>query len=150
MENNKFNEALEESGLSMYELAKYSGIPYATIHKLHHDRSDINKCEARTVIKLAAVLDVPIDSILNDIYYLDGVKGRYKGIDYVWSTGEVTQLTFNYEGEEVTVDDGVIYNVPRWLRYYHIVAGMMIRSYIEKEQWKKEALEEIERIKTGS
>ena len=146
--NEKFNKALKESGLSMYELARYAGVPYTTINELHLGKNDINKCAAGTVKRIAAVLDVPIDSILNDMYYLDGVKGRYKGIDYIWSTGEVTQLTFNYEGEEVTMDDGVIYNVPRWLRYYHVAAEMMIRDYIEKQQWKKEALAEIERMKT--
>ena len=78
--NNNFNAALQHSGLSMYALSKRSGIPYTTINELHNGKNDINQCAVSTVWRLGAVIGVPPESLMNPIYYLNGVKGRYKGL----------------------------------------------------------------------
>lgn len=54
----------KKRGLSMYELAEYSGVPYATVHAICKGNADIEKCQAGTVSKLAGVLRVSTDSLL--------------------------------------------------------------------------------------
>ena len=94
MQNTKFNESLIRSGLTMYELSKLSGIPYTTINEIHRGKKDINQCATATVYRIAAVLGESTDDIINDIKYLDDVKGRYKGIDYIWHTDETSYIEF--------------------------------------------------------
>ncbi|MBQ9015455.1 MAG: helix-turn-helix transcriptional regulator [Firmicutes bacterium] len=147
MNNTNFNSALEQSGKSMYAVSKRSGVPYTTINEIHNGKKDINQCAAGTVYRIAAALDVPADTILNEIHYLDGVKGKYKGIDYIWSTGDSSQITFEFEGKNVILSVGKIYNIPSRIEYYQVIAGWMIKEYIAKAEWKKENLARIERIR---
>ncbi len=146
MKNANFNAVLTESGMSMYALSRDSGVPYTTISEIHRGKNDINQCAAGTVQRLAAILGVTAGDLLNEINYLDGVKGRYKGIDYVWSSDEISQITFCYEEKDVTISTGKKYNIPSRAEYYRVVAGWMIKEYIDKEQWRKEARAKIERL----
>jgi len=145
IENIRFNKVLKESGLSMYALSKRSGIPYTTINEIHNGKNDINQCAASTVCRLAAALNVSSDAILNDIYYLDGVKGKYKGIEYIWRSRSNSTLTFDYNGNPVTIDTGDFYNIPSRIEYYNIIAGWMIKEYIEHKQWE----EDVKQIMKG-
>lgn len=135
--NDNFNRALADSGMTMYALSKNSGVPYTTVNEIHRGKIDINQCAAGTVQRLAAFLDVPSEKILNKINYLDGVKGRYRGIDYMWTTDGTTQLLFEYQGEPVKMDVGAYYNIPNRLEYYSIIAGWMIEDHIESADWDK-------------
>ena len=139
--NDKFNTALDKSGLSMYALSKRSGIPYTTINEIHRGQNDINHCAAGTVWRLAAALDVAPSELMNDISYLDGIKGKYKGINYIWSTEDNSVLEFNYDGNHVNLDAGAFYNIPSRLPYYEIIAGMMIDEYLNRIQWIKDSKE---------
>ena len=139
IENTNFNAILEQAGLSMYALSKRSGIPYTTINEIRNGKNDINHCSAATVCRLAAALGVTSDNILNDINYLDGVRGRYKAIDYIWSSAENSLLSFEYQGDSVTLDAGALYNIPSRIEYYNIIAAWMIKEYIEHLEWEKEA-----------
>lgn len=135
IDNKKFNAVLSDSGMTMYALAKRSGVPYTTINEIHNGKNDINQCAAGTVFRLAAALGVSADEIINDIIFLDGIKGKYKGIEYTWSTDECSYITFEYNGESVTLSTGAYYNIPSRFDYYNIVAGWMIKEYIEKLNW---------------
>ena len=142
--NKNFIGALDHSGMTMYALAKYSGIPYTTVNELYNGKNDINQCAVSTLWKLSAVLEVAPEELINPINYLDGVKGRYKGIDYVWSTDETSKITFEYQGEPVTISAGTIYNIPSRLKYYSVFAGWMIRESIEHKEWEKDVRTLIE------
>ena len=133
----------------MYALSKLSGVPYTTVNEIHRGKLDINQCAAGTVYRLAGVLDVPPDSIMNPINYLDGVKGRYKGIDYAWTTDGTTQLLFEYAGEPVRLDVGAYYNIPSRIEYYNIVAGWMIKDHIETVEWHKAAETKIAEMRAA-
>lgn len=145
--NTGFNEALSNSGLSMYALSRLSGVPYTTINELHNGKNDINQCAAVTVYRLAAALGVEADQLMNPINYLDGVHGRYKGIDYVWSTDETSRISFEYEGEPVTLSAGAYYNIPSRISYYNIFAEWMIKEFLEKKEWEKQVQDIIGRLK---
>lgn len=137
IDNTNFNRQLERSGMSMYALSKRSAVPYTTVNEIHLGKNDINQCAAGTVQRLAAALGTSSEAILNEIHYLDGVKGKYEGIEFVWSTGDASQITFTYEGKEVTLSDGRLYNTPSRIDYYNTIAGWLIKDYIAKEQKKK-------------
>lgn len=145
--NDNFNKVLKESGLSMYGLAKYSGVPYTTINEIHNNKIDINRCESGTVFKLAACINASPEEIMNKIMYLDGIKGKYKGIEYVWSTSDTSKLIFEYKGEEVVLDTEKQYNVKGRNRYYNMAAELMIKDYMEKMEWEEEAEKCIKGLK---
>lgn len=144
--NMNFNTALERSGMSMYALSKASGVPYTTINEIRNCKNDINQCAASTVWRLSAALGVSAEEIINPIYYLDGVRGKYKGIDFTWSVDDCSSIIFEFEGEHVTLSIDRIYNIPSRIKYYNIIAGWMIKDYTERRKWEKEAQRLIERI----
>lgn len=148
IDNHNFNRILDKSGMSMYALSKRSAVPYTTINEIHRGKNDINQCASGTVQRIAATLGTKVENILNEIHYLDGVKGKYKEIEYIWSTGDASQIKFHYDGKEIILSDGKLYNIPSRIEYYNIVARWMIKDYIAKEQWKKETLDVIERMKS--
>lgn len=145
--NSKFNSALQGSGLSMYALSRCSGVPYTTINEIRNGKNDINQCAAATVWRLAAALGVSPNDLINDINYLDGVKGKYKGIDFIWRSETNTVITFEHNGSTVTLDTGAFYNIPSRLQYYNIIAGWMIKEHLEHIQWEKDAKELINKRK---
>lgn len=145
--NSKFNSALQGSGLSMYALSRRSGVPYTTINEIRNGKNDINQCAAATVWRLAAALGVSPNDLINDINYLDGVKGKYKDIDFTWRSETNTLITFEYNGSMVTLDTGAFYNIPSRLQYYNIIAGWMIKEHLERIQWEKDAKELLDKRK---
>ena len=58
------NEILQEKNMSMYKLAKLSGVPYATVNDICSGKRDIAKCEAGTVYNIAQVLGISVDDLL--------------------------------------------------------------------------------------
>ena len=137
IDNKNFNDAFERSDMTMYALSRRSGVPYTTINEIRNGRNDINQCAAGTVWKLAAALGVDLTALMNPINYLDGVKGKYKGIDFTWSVGDTTFITFEYDGESVTLDTGAVFNIPARFEYYRIIAGWMIKEHIDSREWQK-------------
>ena len=59
------NERLEEMELSKYRLSKESGVPQATINDICSGKADLNKCAVGTLYRLAKVLSVSVESILD-------------------------------------------------------------------------------------
>lgn len=58
------DELLKNEKISHYKLSKLSGVPQATISDLCSGKSDLGKCAAGTLYKIAKVLNVTVDSIL--------------------------------------------------------------------------------------
>ncbi len=78
--NKKFNAVLKNSGLTMYELAKQSGISYSLINDIAHGKKNINDRSAQAVNRLAACLGVAEVDIMNPFCIVEGLKGNYCGI----------------------------------------------------------------------
>ena len=135
--NENFTAALEQSGFSMYSLARVTGIPYTTINELKNQKNDINRCPAETVFKIAEALQVPAESILNPIIYFTNIQGTYRGIHYTWICNECTELVFDYKGQKVTVSMGKILDVRRFRRLYRYFAEFAILDHIKKEEWEE-------------
>ncbi|MCR5608426.1 MAG: helix-turn-helix transcriptional regulator [Lachnospiraceae bacterium] len=61
------NETLEKQNMSKYRLSKDSGVPQATINDICSGKADINKCAAGTLYKIAKVLNITIEEILESV-----------------------------------------------------------------------------------
>ena len=57
---------LNERQMSVYQCAKLSGIPYTTLLEIVRGKTDIGKCSAETVYRLASVLNVAMEDLLRD------------------------------------------------------------------------------------
>lgn len=58
------NERLEQQNMTKYRLSKESGVPQATINDICSEKADLEKCSAGTLYRLAKVLGVSIEEIL--------------------------------------------------------------------------------------
>lgn len=76
--NSGFKNALNDSGLTMYSLAKQTGIPYTTINRLINERMSINNCNAGAVFKIASALGVRMEVLMNNerVYTLEEIAER--------------------------------------------------------------------------
>ena len=57
-------ELLKEKNMSVYRLAKESGIPYTTVNDICSGRAQLEKCSAETVYKIADTLNVSMEELL--------------------------------------------------------------------------------------
>lgn len=46
-------EELQEKNMTIYQLAKLSGVPYTTVNDICHERTKLTKCSAETVYKIS-------------------------------------------------------------------------------------------------
>ncbi len=60
------NDLLEEKKMSKYRLAKESGVPQTTIVDICSGKTHIEKCSAATLYKIAKVLDVSMESLIEE------------------------------------------------------------------------------------
>lgn len=60
------NEILNNIRMTKYRLAKLSGIPNATLSELCSGKTSIEKCTSETLYKIAKVLNVSMESLLQD------------------------------------------------------------------------------------
>ena len=62
------NDLLAREGMSRYRLSKLSGIPMTTITDICSGKADPDRCAAGTLYKIAQVLGVTVDAILEDAH----------------------------------------------------------------------------------
>ncbi len=83
--NSSFKLILKNSGMSMYGLAKNTGLPYTTINRLVNEKLDINDCNAAAVYKIAKALGVTMEQLVRNYDFLTGTEGKYLGVKYKWT-----------------------------------------------------------------
>ena len=62
------NDILREKSFSKYRLSKLSSVPYTTINDICSGKADIRKCSVDTVYKIATVLGVTVEELLEPYY----------------------------------------------------------------------------------
>lgn len=62
------NELLEKEHMSRYRLSKESGVAMTTITDICSGKAELDKCAAGTLYKIAKVLGVTVDSMLEKTY----------------------------------------------------------------------------------
>lgn len=60
------NDLLEKEKMSRYRLSKESGVAMTTITDICSGKAELNKCSAGTLYKIAKVLGVTVDAILEN------------------------------------------------------------------------------------
>ncbi|MGN0413846.1 MAG: helix-turn-helix domain-containing protein [Lachnospiraceae bacterium] len=60
------NELLQKRNMSRYRLSKESGVAMTTITDICSGKAELDKCAAGTLYKIAKVLDVTVDSLLEN------------------------------------------------------------------------------------
>ena len=60
------NDLLKEKNISKYRLAKESGIPQTTIMDICSGKAHIEKCSADTIYRIAKVLGVSMESLIEE------------------------------------------------------------------------------------
>ena len=58
------NDELEKQNMTKYRLSKESGVPQATINDICSGKAELEKCSAGTLYRLAKVLGVSVEEIL--------------------------------------------------------------------------------------
>lgn len=61
------NEQLQKNKMTKYRLSKESGVPQATINDICSGKADLEKCAAGTLYKIAKVLNLSIENILDSV-----------------------------------------------------------------------------------
>ena len=98
------NQRLEELELSKYRLSKESGVAQATINDICSGKADLDKCAAGTLYRLAKVLGVSIEDIL------DSAKTEYRSsfetfksntCHHVKDMGDVDYMICLLESDEI-------------------------------------------------
>ena len=58
------NDQMEKKQMTKYKLSKVSGVPQATINDICSGKADLERCSAGTLYRIAKVLGVSIEEIL--------------------------------------------------------------------------------------
>lgn len=136
--NRNFIDKVNKSGITAYRLSKETGIPYTTISELCNSKTDINKCSAATVYKLALFFDCDIRDILNYIDPLENYSGIYKKHKFKWNrTGENDSLVVEKNGTTFVVDviPEAFTNRPN--EFKRALTEMLIDNFLEEKEQEK-------------
>lgn len=60
------NQIISDRGITKYRLAKLSGVPHATLNDICNGKTKIEKCSAETIYKLAQVLMVSMEYLIEN------------------------------------------------------------------------------------
>ncbi len=72
------NEILKEKDMTKYLLSKISEVPYSTISDISSGKAKIEKCSAETIYKLAKVLNVTMEELVEDVLVERGMFDTFK------------------------------------------------------------------------
>ena len=61
------NIIIKQSGMTKYRVAKLSGVPHATLNDLCSGKSRIEQCSAETLYRIAKVLNVSMESLIETV-----------------------------------------------------------------------------------
>ena len=62
------NDELEKRHLTKYRLSIESGVPQATINNICSGKTDLEKCAAGTLYRIAKALDISVEAILESVH----------------------------------------------------------------------------------
>jgi len=100
------NEQLEKRNLTKYRLSKESGVPQATINDICNGKTDLEKCAAGTLYRLAKALGVSVEDILESArqeYRSSFETFKSNTCHHVKDMGDVDFMISVLESDEVRV-----------------------------------------------
>ena len=77
------NDELYRQNMTKYRLSKESGVPQATINDICSGKAELEKCSAGTLYRLAKVLGLTVENIL------ESVREDYPGVTNTDNVDEI-------------------------------------------------------------
>lgn len=101
-------DALKEKNMSIYRLAKTSGIPYATVNDICNGKAQLEKCSAESIYRIAHALDVSMEELLAPCFLKRSSFENFKStvchrvkelgdIDFIMDTLENQEIRTYYD-----------------------------------------------------
>lgn len=133
--NENFIDLVKNTGKSVYQISRETGIPYTTLSELVNEKVDINKCAAGMVHKLTLYLKCSLEDILNREPLIANKSGSYRKIKYKWvPTGNGT-VTLNIKDGSVKkiIDEGKC-DQARFYQTFDNMTELVIDYYITQKE----------------
>ncbi len=121
-------EAIQEKRISMYQLAKESGVPYATLNDICNGKTKLEKCSAGTVYHLAQALEIPMEELLRSCFEKRSSFENYKSTicHRVKETGDLDFIVETLENGDIRT-----YYNRKWYPESLYLLGML--DYLSRE-----------------
>ena len=132
--NEKFIKLVKESGKSIYQISRETGIPYTSLSELMNEKIDINKCAAGMVYKLTLYFDCCLEELLNEEPLIVNKSGTYRKIKYKWKPTENGIALHIKDGENEKILDTGKYNQARFYKSFTTMTEMIIDYYIMQKE----------------
>lgn len=96
-------EMLKEKSMSIYMLSKASSIPYTTCNDIVSGKSELKKCSAETVYKIAQALNVSMEEILEQCFVKRSNFENFKSTvcHHVKDKGDIAFIIDTLESKEI-------------------------------------------------
>ena len=96
-------EVLKEKGMSIYRLAKTSGVPYATVNDICNGKARLEKCSAETIYKLSQALNVSMEELLAPCFLKRASFENFKSsiCHRVKELGDLNFISYMLENQEI-------------------------------------------------
>ncbi len=128
------NDLLKEKNISKYRLAKESGIPQTTIMDICSGKAHIEKCSADTIYKIAKVLEVSMESLIEEKMNPDFEKQKRVSFDvfksnvchYVKDKGDIDFIIETLSKDEIRA----LYDRQWYAESFYLLAMV---DYLSKE-----------------
>lgn len=125
------NEQLEKLQITKYRLSKESGVPQTTINDICNGRADIEKCAVGTLYKIAKVLGVSIENILESArenYRSSFEVFKSNTCHYVKDNGDLNFIEYILQSDEIRK----LYNKHRYPEALYLLAMIDYLSRINE------------------
>ncbi len=98
------NDKLIEKNMTMYRLSKESGVPQATLNDICSGKTDLEKCAAGTLYKIAKVLNVSVEDILDSANIIRSEFETFKSntCHYVKDMGDIDFMIDVLETDQIS------------------------------------------------
>ena len=102
-DDNMLEEMLKRKKMSVYQCSKLCGIPYTTMLELIKGKTKLEKCSAETVYKLARVLGVPMEDLIENAmeYRFDFEEFKSNVCHAVKDTGDIDFIISELEHNNI-------------------------------------------------
>ena len=127
---------LNDKGISIYSLAKESGVPYSTLNDIANGRVEVDNCRVSVIRKLSDCLGVSMDELyelclIDWNVELDDVAEKAE----VFVKNKTFYTSFEYEHEKKTIPICSVREDE--IRFISDLARWEIEDYIDSEEWRK-------------
>jgi len=72
------NKLLEKKGMTKYQLAQLSGVPYSTLNDICSGKSKITKCSTETIYQIAKALNLSVELLIEDAIRTEKLERAYE------------------------------------------------------------------------